>query len=169
MSNVPVIVGVNQTGVRQAGDRVLLHAHRRHAEAVNDVLARELDDHRPVDRRCISLEQHDVVACRRVTADRGRADWSARSAPGSSRRTGRRRPDSARSRRTARRPRGRRQRPRSVGCADVRSNQSGSAKTDQQHGFGDDDADLGRERETAARALRIRACGCRPLRNRTST
>ena len=63
-----VTVGMNQTGMSQAGNRVLLHAHLVQAEAVDDVLARQVHEHRPVDRQVQLIDRRDVVLRVRVAA-----------------------------------------------------------------------------------------------------
>ena len=61
-------VGDEPEGDREAGDGVLLHAKLGHAEAVDDVLAPEPHDDRPVHRQIELIERRDVVLCGRIGA-----------------------------------------------------------------------------------------------------
>ena len=51
-----------------AGNRVLLHAHLEQPEAVDDVLARQVHEHRPIDRQIQLIDRRDVVLRVRVRA-----------------------------------------------------------------------------------------------------
>ena len=66
--------GMNQTGIVMPGNRVLLHAHLEQAEAVDDVLARQMHEHRTIDRQIQLVDRRDVVLRVRIACDRGRAD-----------------------------------------------------------------------------------------------
>ena len=55
------------------GDGVLLHAHLVSAEAVDHVLAEQMDDRRLVDRQVELVDRGDVVLARRGRCGRGRA------------------------------------------------------------------------------------------------
>ena len=153
---------MNQTGVTQAGNRVLLHAHRRHAEAVNDVLARELDDDRPVDRH-VQLVLHDDVV-----ASAGRVRSRPSGFVGDSRATRRRRaelavragivhvPDEL----LGDDPHDQSRRP-IAGWADVRANQTGSANTTSSTASATTTPIFDAERDPAASRPRASARGCR--------
>ena len=115
------------------GHGVLLDAHLGDAEAVDHVLAREVDDRRLVHRQVELVDGGDVVLRRRVVAVEpervASAGRSCRSRCGRRRRRAR---GSGRSRRTARRPRAPRSTSFSAGNSSTRSAQSGIDKPDQQ-------------------------------------
>ena len=57
----------------ETGHRVLLHPHLKQAEAVNDVLARQVDQSRSIDRQNQLVDRRDVVLGARVGAIE--SDW----------------------------------------------------------------------------------------------
>ena len=61
-------MGTNQIGIVRPGNGVLLHAELGHAEAVDDVLASQLDDDRLVHRQVELIERRDVVLGGRIRA-----------------------------------------------------------------------------------------------------